>query len=159
MPHGHCYFWKPEILWLHVSSDILITLAYYSIPFTLTWFVLIRKDMPFRKIFVLFAIFIFACGTTHIMNVWTTWSGAYRIEGVVKAFTAIVSIVTATVLWYYLPTVLRLPAPRELETTNRKLQTLAAESQKKASELAIANQELERFNEAMVGREEKKLIN
>ena len=103
----------------------------------------------------LFAIFIFACGTTHIMNVWTTWSGAYRIEGLVKAFTAIVSIVTTIVLWYYLPTVLRLPAPRELETTNRKLQTLAAESQKKASELAIANQELERFNEAMVGREER----
>lgn len=30
MPHGHCYFWQPEIVWLHVPSDGLITLAYYS---------------------------------------------------------------------------------------------------------------------------------
>ena len=30
-PHGHCYLWLPEILWLHVISDAFIALAYYSI--------------------------------------------------------------------------------------------------------------------------------
>ena len=32
MPHGHCYLWKPEILWLNVISDVLITFAYFSFP-------------------------------------------------------------------------------------------------------------------------------
>ncbi|HEV8702764.1 MAG TPA: hypothetical protein VGV60_15950 [Candidatus Polarisedimenticolia bacterium] len=44
MPHGHCYFWQPEIVWLHVVSDSLITLAYYSIPVALVCFLRKRKD-------------------------------------------------------------------------------------------------------------------
>lgn len=24
MPHGHCYLWPPDVLWLHVGSDTLI---------------------------------------------------------------------------------------------------------------------------------------
>lgn len=39
MPHGHCFFWRPDILWLHVVSDILIAIACYSIPITLIYFV------------------------------------------------------------------------------------------------------------------------
>ena len=39
MPHGMCYLWRPGILSLHVISDALITLAYFSIPFTLLYFV------------------------------------------------------------------------------------------------------------------------
>ena len=36
-PHGHCYLWLPEILWLHVISDAFIALAYYSIPIALIY--------------------------------------------------------------------------------------------------------------------------
>ena len=39
MPHGHCYLWRPEILWLHVFSDSVITAAYYFIPLALVYFV------------------------------------------------------------------------------------------------------------------------
>lgn len=35
IPHGHCYLWQPELVWLHIISDSLIALAYYSIPITL----------------------------------------------------------------------------------------------------------------------------
>ena len=38
MPHGMCYLWRPGILALHVISDALITLSYFSIPFTLLYF-------------------------------------------------------------------------------------------------------------------------
>lgn len=24
LPHGHCYLWKPALVWLHVTSDLLI---------------------------------------------------------------------------------------------------------------------------------------
>ena len=46
MPHGHCYFWKPGLLWLHIVSDALIAVAYYSIPLTLLFFIYRRRDMP-----------------------------------------------------------------------------------------------------------------
>ena len=45
MPHGHCYFWSPTIVWLQVISNSLITIAYYSIPLTLLYFVRQRKDL------------------------------------------------------------------------------------------------------------------
>ena len=30
IPHGHCYLWKPELVRLHIVSDALTALAYYS---------------------------------------------------------------------------------------------------------------------------------
>jgi hypothetical protein len=39
IPHGPCYLWKPGLVTLHLASDTLIALAYYSIPITLWYFV------------------------------------------------------------------------------------------------------------------------
>ncbi len=57
MPHGHCYLWRPEIVWLHVVSDTCIALAYFSIPITLGYFVRRRRDLPFAWMFVAFGVF------------------------------------------------------------------------------------------------------
>ncbi|MFZ1121427.1 MAG: hypothetical protein WAN81_14470, partial [Candidatus Binataceae bacterium] len=94
MPHGSCYLWQPEIVWLHATSDSLIALSYYLIPLVLIYFVRKRTDLPFNWIFVMFGIFILGCGTTHIMEVWTLWHPVYRLSGVIKAFTAVVSVAT-----------------------------------------------------------------
>ncbi len=66
MAHGYCYLWRPEIVWLDVGSDALITLAYYSIPVTLVCFVWKRRDLPFHWIFVMFGAFILSCGTNSL---------------------------------------------------------------------------------------------
>ena len=58
MPHGMCYLWRPDLLALHVISDGLITVAYFSIPFTLLYFVKQRRDLEFNWMFVCFAVFI-----------------------------------------------------------------------------------------------------
>ena len=89
MGHGYCYLWKPEIVWLHVTSDALITLAYYSIPLSLLYFARKRKDLPFHWVFLMFGAFILSCGTTHLMEIWTIWHGTYRLAGVIKLITAI----------------------------------------------------------------------
>ena len=73
MPHGACYLWRPEIVWLHATSDTLIALSYYLIPIVLIYFVRKRTDLPFNWIFMMFGVFILACGTTHVMEVWTLW--------------------------------------------------------------------------------------
>jgi hypothetical protein len=94
MSHGGCYFWRPELVWLHVSSDSLIVLAYVLIPFSLIQLVRKRKDLEFNWMFVMFGAFILACGATHFMSVWNVWHSAYRLDGLLKAVTAVASIST-----------------------------------------------------------------
>lgn len=121
MPHGHCYLWTPGILGLHVGADALTALSYYSIPAALLYFVRRRRDLVFRPIFVLFGIFILACGTTHIMSMITTWYPAYWLEGILKGLTAAASVVTAIAIWPLIPKALRLPSPAQLEQVNAEL--------------------------------------
>ncbi|MDP5041411.1 MAG: GGDEF domain-containing protein, partial [Paraglaciecola sp.] len=52
MPHGHCYWWSPEILWLNVISDVFIALAYFSIPIAIYYFVKKRPGLEFKGIFI-----------------------------------------------------------------------------------------------------------
>src|ERR1700760_3902059 len=103
MPHGMCYLWQPGILGLHVVSDTLITLAYFSIPFTLLYFVHERKDLQFNRMFVCFAVFIVACGTTPLLEIWVIWYPVYWLSGVVKAITAMASVPTAIYLMKLVP--------------------------------------------------------
>src|SRR5258705_5778138 len=98
MPHGHCYLWKPELIWLHAVTDGLIALSYYLIPVTLVYFVRKRKDLPFHWMFLMFGLSIFGCGTTHLMEIWTLWNGTYWLSGAVKAVTAAASLATAVAM-------------------------------------------------------------
>jgi PAS domain S-box-containing protein len=144
MPHGHCYLWQPEIVWLHVVSDSLITLAYYSIPVALVCFLRKRKDIPFNWMIWMFGGFIFACGTTHLMNIWTLWVPTYRLDGVVKLCTAALSMTTAVLLWPLIPKALALPSPAQLESANKDLQLEILERRRAETELSRAAEELTR---------------
>src|ERR1700716_2271871 len=114
MPHAYCYSWNARLVWLHLVSDSLIALAYFSIPITLVYFIRRRKDLPFNWIFVCFGIFILACGATHVMEVWTLWHATYWLSGTVKAVTALVSVPTAILLVRLVPQALALPSPEAL---------------------------------------------
>lgn len=39
VPHGYCLLWRPDLVWVHAVSDLLIALAYFSIPLALAHFV------------------------------------------------------------------------------------------------------------------------
>ncbi|OKH39421.1 hypothetical protein NIES2119_06700 [[Phormidium ambiguum] IAM M-71] len=109
IPHGHCYLWKPGLVSLHIASDSLIALAYYSIPITLIYFTQKRRDLPFNWIFFLFGAFIILCGTTHLMEIWTLWHPIYWVSGFLKAITASVSLFTAGAMLHLVPQALTLP--------------------------------------------------
>jgi PAS domain-containing protein len=130
IPHGHCYLWRPEIVWLHVASDALIALAYYSIPVTLFYFVRRRRDLAFRWMFTLFGLFILSCGTTHVMEIWTLWNPTYRLDGVIKLVTGVLSAGTAVMLVRLMPQALTVPSSAQWEAANRTRQE--AESQRQA---------------------------
>jgi len=141
MPHGHCYLWTPELLWLNIVSDSVIALAYLSIPITLVYFVRKRKDLPFNWMFGAFGIFILACGTTHVLDIWTIWNPSYWLAGFIKAITAAASIVTAVLLVKLVPTALRIPSQQQLTALNNELTAANAELQQ-------ANRRLEEANSA-----------
>ncbi len=114
MPHGHCYFWQPSLIWLHVTSDALIAAAYYSIPISLYYFLRRRPDIKLRGLILMFGGFILACGTTHLLSIWDIWHSAYRLEGLTKAITAVLSVATAIITIRVVPIALRIASPEQL---------------------------------------------
>jgi PAS domain S-box-containing protein len=143
IPHGHCYLWRPGLVGLHLISDALIALAYYSIPLTLFYFVSKRKDLPFHGIFLLFAAFIVSCGTTHIAEIWTLWHPTYWLSGLIKAGTAIVSLFTAIELVPLVPQALALPSPIQLRQANEALHAQIEERLRVETELRGLQNDLE----------------
>jgi PAS domain S-box-containing protein len=141
VPHVFCLR-EPAVVWLHAASDTAIAGAYLAIPITL---VKLRRDLAFRWIFLLFGLFILACGITHIFAVWTLWHPVYRLEGVVKAFTAFVSIPTAILLIKLIPAALALPSPARLreEVSARR----AAENEVRQLNAELERRVLERTEE------------
>jgi PAS domain S-box-containing protein len=122
-PHGFCLLWQPGLIWLHVASDAIIGVSYYAIPSALAYFVWKRSEIDFGWVFWMFAGFIFACGTTHFFDVWTLWHPDYGIQGVVKAITAAISLVTAILMWPVVSRLLQLPSRAQLRGANDSLYT------------------------------------
>ena len=145
IPHGHCYLWQPGLVWLHVVSDLLIAIAYYSIPITLLYFVRRRQDLPFNSIFLMFGAFIVFCGTTHLMEVWTLWNPIYWLSGMLKAATAAVSVYTAIQLVPIVPKALALPSPAQLRQANQELQAQVSERVKAETALKQYQDHLEQI--------------
>ncbi|MEH2163900.1 MAG: ATP-binding protein [Nostoc sp.] len=135
IPHGHCYLWKPSLVWLNIISDSLIALVYYSIPIALVYFVHKRKDFPFKWILLLFGAFIVSCGTTHLMDVWTLWHPTYWLSTFIKFITAIISLYTAIALLPIIPQAIALPSPAQLEAANSQLKLTLKELENTQAQL------------------------
>ena len=143
LPHGQCLLWDSDLIWLHAISDGIIVLSYYSIPFILGYFVYKRRDLAFRWMFLLFGAFIFGCGTTHVLGIWTLWEPVYWLDGVVKLMTAGVSVVTAILLIPLIPKALALPSPSQLERLNRELLAEVDQRRKAEAALKVAYEDLD----------------
>lgn len=144
IPHGHCYLWKPGLVWLHVTSDLLIGLAYVAISATLACLVYTtRREIPFHWMFLAFGSFIVACGGTHFMEIWTLWRPVYWFSGWLKVVTAIASVTTALILPALVPKALVLVNAAKL-------------SEERRLHLELANQKLEALNEQLQQRDQLK---
>jgi PAS domain S-box-containing protein len=139
---------EPDVIWLHFSSDLIIALSYFSIPIALVFFARRRQDLAFNWMFLLFALFIILCGTTHLFGVWALWQPLYRLDGVVKSVTAVASAATAVLLWRLMPHALALPGPAELSRRKEELERLVEE---RTAELTRTNQALAREQAVLDG--------
>lgn len=146
MPHGHCYLWKPEILWTHVISDLVIGLAYLAIPTLLGIYLYKSKNkIPYPTIVGLFCAFILFCGLTHFFSIVVTWHPLYEAQSWLKSVTAIISIYTAAVLAPKLPELMALPDLKEAYQ----------DTQNALNSLQDKNRELQSFYEISMDREER----
>ena len=99
MPHGCCLAWDMPLLTTFVIGNTLVFTSYYSIPAALWLFISKRKDLAFNWMFKLFAAFIFWCGTTHVLKLWTFWHATYWLEAAADLLTGVLSFFTAILLW------------------------------------------------------------
>jgi len=140
LPHGFCLTWTPALLWSMVISDAVIALSYFSIPAVIVAFLSRRPDVRYRWVAVLFSVFIFGCGITHVMDVWTVWVPAYGALSISKMFTAVVSVVTAVGLWPLLPKMLKIPSVDQLQQAIGELEQEVA--RRKTAEEHLLDTEL-----------------
>ena len=106
----NCGNWTSGEGWLHILSDIGTWSAYTAIPIVLIYFTFKRRDIPYTRLFGLFAAFILLCGTVHLVEAIIFWYPVYRISGLLKLATAVVSWATVIVLIKYIPHLLQFPS-------------------------------------------------
>ncbi|TLD69989.1 response regulator [Phragmitibacter flavus] len=120
VPRWNCGDWSEGHGWLHVVSDLMVFAAYFAIPLTLWYFIALKKhQVPFTLLFFLFGAFIFFCGVTHLIDATLFWQPWYRLSGLVKLITALVSWTTVIALFRVMPRALALPGMEEM---NKRLQ-------------------------------------
>jgi two-component system, chemotaxis family, sensor kinase Cph1 len=147
-PRWHCGEWTDFHGWLYIASDLAIWAAYFTIPFLLAFFVRKRRDVPFQSVFLLFGLFIFACGATHLIDAIIFWVPIYRVSALVRFLTAVVSWATIVGLAKVLPQAMLLRSPaeldrvvaqrtKELEAANERLKEQADTIQRAYDDLEI----------------------
>jgi two-component system, cell cycle sensor histidine kinase and response regulator CckA len=109
VPHLYCYLGSTSLAWTHAIADTLIGLAYVAISATLAYLIHRgRSDLPFHGLFFAFALFIVACGSSHLVEAVTVWVPVYVLSAAIKVVTALSSIATAAMLPFVVPDVLSL---------------------------------------------------
>ena len=126
---GHSYIWRPNSVELHIASDRLISIAYYSMPLSLFYLVQRFKNIPFGSVFLLFTTFIVVCGTIHLIPIWLLWHPEYWSSGIINALIAGISVCTTLQLIYIIPKALKWTNPGKLKAINSQLQQEIAEVQ------------------------------
>ena len=159
----YCGRWTTGHGWLHILSDLGVWSAYMTIPLVLGYFALRRRrDLPFPTLFWLFAAFITACGTTHLLQALIFWWPVYRLAGVVTLATAVLSWSTVIALVFNAPRALALRTPLQLEdevrarteqltAANEALRAEISERRRTAVERDRLAAIVESSNDAVVG--------
>jgi PAS domain S-box-containing protein len=123
IPHGYCISWQPGLLTALVIGNLLIALAYFTIPLAILRFIQLRKDIDFQNLHWLFAGFIVTCGVTHLLHVVEFWYPVYYLEAVMDLLTAVISVVAAILIWKLLPVLVSLPSSNQLQQANEALRS------------------------------------
>ena len=101
MPHAVCWNADPRLIWTMVVTNAITFLSYSGICLTLLVMVRRTKQVINRAwawFAVGFALFIVACGSTHLMEVVTTWVPWFWLDAWANIITALLSAYVAVML-------------------------------------------------------------
>ena len=126
----------------------MIWAAYFLIPVFLIRFIEMKPGIPLPSVFWLFGAFILFCGLTHLIDALMFYWPAYRLNGLLRFFTAIISWATVIALARFLPQALQLKTSNEFEEALREREAAEKSLLEKVKELST-------MNELMVNRELK----
>ena len=135
IPHGYCIAWQPGLIAALVIGNLLIALAYFTIPLVILKFIRQRKDIDFKYLHWLFAGFIVTCGITHLLHVIELWYPVYYLEAWMDILTALVSVAASVLLWKLLPVLVSLPSSNQLQAANEELKKVSDELRDKETQL------------------------
>ena len=124
LPHGYCLSWDPGLTAALVLGNLLIALAYFTIPLVILRFIRQRRDIDFRYLHWLFAAFIVTCGITHLLHVVALWYPVYYLEAAMDMLTGVISLIAAIMLWKLLPVFVGLPSTHQLQAANEELKRM-----------------------------------
>jgi signal transduction histidine kinase len=94
MPHAVCWRQDPRLIWTMAVTNAITFFSYFSICFTLFYLARKTSRVIVRDwIFFLvgFALFIVACGSTHLLEVITTWDPIFWVDAWTNIITAALS--------------------------------------------------------------------
>jgi signal transduction histidine kinase len=120
-PHAICLLWRKDLIAIHGFSDLLIALSYFAIPALIVKGTRLRPDLIDKRVATLFALFIMACGISHLGGLLTLWFPYYGWQALIKLMTAIISVITVYQLWRLWPDLMSLPSDDELTTVKTEL--------------------------------------
>lgn len=101
MPHAVCWAASPGLIWTMLITNLITFLSYLTIAMTLMYLVRrTRRVLVHDWIYFLigFALFILACGSTHLLEVITTWVPVFWADAWTNIVTAILSAWVAVML-------------------------------------------------------------
>ena len=101
-----CGDWSETEGWMYIGADIMIFLAYLSIPIMLLFFMFKMKFGKYKLFIGLFALFIISCGVGHLLDALLFWEPMYRLSGAWMLITASLSWATVFALVKAIPVVL-----------------------------------------------------
>jgi chemotaxis family two-component system sensor kinase Cph1 len=144
-PRWVCGKWTEFHGWLYICSDLAIWLAYFAIPFFLIKFVTQKRNVPLPSVFWLFGAFILLCGLTHLIDALMFWWPAYRLNGLVRFFTACVSWLTLFSLFKILPEAFAMRTSAEFQAELSERKKIEKKLSEYALELEQKNKDMEQF--------------
>ncbi len=94
MPHAVCWRGDQNLIWTMVVTNGITFLSFFSICLTLFYLARkTRRSIPRDWAFFVvgFALFIVACGSTHLLEVITTWNPVFWVDAWTNVITAALS--------------------------------------------------------------------
>lgn len=115
-PRWYCgSAWTTALGAVHIISDLLIFIAYISIPICIFIFSKKQENLFNKTIPLLFIAFITLCGFVHLIDTTLFWYPWYRFSGLIKALTALASVATSLFLAINIKKILNIPKDLELK--------------------------------------------